>query len=319
MNMRRSWTKRLLWAAFGAVIGYICVSVVVAVPLAEMTLHIPRRPMVDRRLVQDAIDNLRASIRDVQLVARDGATLRAWYAEPQNGNGSAVVLLHGLGDNRAGVAGYAKLFLIHGYRVLLPDSRAHGESGGNIATYGVLEGDDIRRWAEWLKAQSGSGCVYGFGESMGAALILQSLAAHAPLCAVVAESAFSTFREIAYDRISSYAGLRPWFGRTFGRVPIELSLLYTRWRYGVDLTQADPLRAIAESQVPVLLIHGASDTNISPRHSRMLFNAAKSHAVLWIVPGAEHTGAWATAPALFESDVLGWFNSHHALYSALRR
>src|SRR5947209_16806748 len=124
MNMRRSWTKRLLWAAFGAVIGYIFVSVVVAVPLAEMTLHIPRRPMVDRRLVQDAIDNLRASIRDVQLVARDGATLRAWYAEPQNGNGSAVVLLHGLGDNRAGVAGYAKLFLVHGYRVLLPDSRA---------------------------------------------------------------------------------------------------------------------------------------------------------------------------------------------------
>lgn len=154
---------------------------------------------------------------------------------------------------------------------------------------------------------------------MGAALILQSLAAHAPLCGIVAESSFSTFREIAYDRVSSYARLGPWFGRTVGRLPIEFSFLYTRLRYGVDLSKADPQDAISESQVPVLLIHGASDTNISPRHSRMLFNAAKSHAILWIVPGAEHTGAWATAPAQFEADVLGWFNSHHALYSALRR
>jgi fermentation-respiration switch protein FrsA (DUF1100 family) len=192
--MRRSLSRRLRWAALFAAIAYVCLSAVTAVFLAEITLHLPRRPMVDRRFVADSVDNLHAKLRDVNMEAHGGAVLRAWYVEPAMPNGAAVILLHGLGDNRAGVAGYAKLFLLHGYRVLLPDSRAHGESGGDIATYGVLERDDIRRWTEWIKAQSGTGCVYGFGESMGAALILQSLAANAPLCGVVAESPFAHFR-----------------------------------------------------------------------------------------------------------------------------
>jgi fermentation-respiration switch protein FrsA (DUF1100 family) len=145
---------------------------------------------------------------------------------------------------------------------------------------------------------------------MGAALILQSLATDPPLCGVVAESPFSTFREIAYDRVSEDVRTGPWFGRTVGRLPIEFSFLYARLRYGVDLRQASPQLALARSHVPVLLIHGALDTNILPRHSRALFNAAPSHVRLWSVPGAAHTGAWAVAPAEFEKTVLGRFSTH---------
>ena len=55
---------------------------------------------------------------------------------------------------------------------MLPDSRAHGESGGTLATYGLRESDDIHRWVDWLYGGRQSKCVYGFGESMGAALVL---------------------------------------------------------------------------------------------------------------------------------------------------
>jgi pimeloyl-ACP methyl ester carboxylesterase len=251
--------------------------------------------------------------------ARDGAVLRAWYVEPATPNGSSVILLHGLGDNRAGVAGYAKLFLLHGYRVLLPDSRAHGQSGGTITTYGVLERDDIRRWTEWLKSQLPGRCVFGFGESMGAALILQSLATNPPLCGVVAESPFSSFREIAYDRIGQRVGAGPRFGRTVGRLALEFALLYARARYGIDLAQADPKQALAKSNVPVLLIGDGNDTNIPPRHARMLANSAGPNVTLWIVPGAEHTGAWATEPAQFETKVVRWFDMLQPLHATLRR
>ena len=142
-----------------------------------------------------------ARLEDVNLVADDGATLRAWYARPSIFNGNSVLLLHGVGDNREGMSGYAEFFLAHGYAVLLPDSRAHGESGGSIATYGLLESYDIRHWAEWLKSQSRADCVYGFGESMGAALVLEALRSEPNFCAVVAESPFSTFREVAFDRV----------------------------------------------------------------------------------------------------------------------
>ena len=102
--------------------------------------------------------------------------LKAWYIQPANDNGRDVVMLHGITDNREGVAGFAPMLLKQGYRVLLPDARAHGESGGAVATYGLLERDDIHRWVDWLYSEQHSTCVYGFGESMGAALVLQSLA-----------------------------------------------------------------------------------------------------------------------------------------------
>ena len=44
--------------------------------------------------------------------AADGATLKAWYVHPGKFNGKVVVLLHGITDNREGVAAYAELFSI---------------------------------------------------------------------------------------------------------------------------------------------------------------------------------------------------------------
>lgn len=45
------------------------------------------------------------------------------------------MVLHGLADNRIGMAGYAQLLLAHGYTVL-PEATAHGVSGGTLATSG---------------------------------------------------------------------------------------------------------------------------------------------------------------------------------------
>src|SRR5207249_4052386 len=91
-----------------------------------------------------------ADLENVQITAADGATLNGWYLRPHHSNGRDVLLLHGVQDNREGVAGFAPMLLDRGYGVLLPDSRAHGESGGELATYGLLEADDIRRWVDRL-------------------------------------------------------------------------------------------------------------------------------------------------------------------------
>jgi uncharacterized protein len=114
-----------------------------------------------------------SDLQPVAIHAADGAELHAGYSLPEHQNGKAVILLHGIGDNRGGVAGYGQAFLNQGYRVLLPDS---GESGGTVATYGLLESDGIHRWVSWL--DGGATCVDGFGESMGAALLLESMRAN---------------------------------------------------------------------------------------------------------------------------------------------
>ena len=113
---------------------------------------------------------------NVEINALDGIVLKAWYVRPHKANGSDVLMLHGVADNREGVAGLVAPLLARGYCVLLPDSRAltvtvEARSQPN----GLRESDDIHRWLDWLYAGRKSKCVYGFGESMGAALVLDSL------------------------------------------------------------------------------------------------------------------------------------------------
>src|SRR5262249_8138017 len=133
----------------------------------------------------------RAGLQDVRISPPDHVSLRAWYIRQLPGNGDAVILLHGVGGNRLGMTGYARIFLQHGYSVLMPDARAHGMSGGEIATFGVMERNDIKEWFEWLQSAGQYHCIFGLGESMGAAELLQSLEVEPNFCAVIAESSFS--------------------------------------------------------------------------------------------------------------------------------
>jgi uncharacterized protein len=294
-------------------VSYLLLSAIAGIVVAEASLRLARRPLRHRQEVAAFVRrHFQAELREVSIQAADGVALEGWYVRPRDFNGGAVILLHGITDNREGVAGYGKLFLDHGYAVLLPDARRHGESGGEFATYGLRETDDVHRWVNWLYAGelSSSQCVYGFGESYGAALMLQSLAVEPRYCGVVVESSFSTAREMSYERVSGPLHLQPWFGKTLGLPVIGSAVLYARARYGIDLLQPSPLQALEHSSVPVLLIHGARDRSISPRHAMILAKADPDHAQLWLVPNAGHTMAWAASHQEFEDRVLGWFSLH---------
>jgi uncharacterized protein len=290
---------------------YLALALLAGIVIAEASLKLPRHLLRHRAAAAAlAHDRFHAALQEISIRAADGAPLKGWYIHPQAFNGNAVILLHGITDNREGVAGYGRLFLEQGYAVLLPDARAHGESGGELATYGVKESDDIHRWISWLYEHDPPHCVYGFGESYGAALILQSLAAEPRYCAVAAESPFSTAREMSYERVSGPLHLKPWFGRTLGRPVIWSAVIYARLRYGLDLLQPNPLRAVSHSHVPCLLIHGEEDATIAPYHSQIIAGAAPDHVELWLVPHAGHTMAWRAAHGEFESRLLTWFASH---------
>jgi hypothetical protein len=291
---------------------------VVGVVATEWALHPWRRVLTPEaeEIAQDVAARNHAVLTDVAVTASDGATLRAWSIRPLQRNGDAVILLHGVADNRAAMLGPADMLLSHGYAVLLPDARRHGASGGELATYGIMEAGDIRRWYEWIEQAEAPRCIDGLGNSMGAALLLESLRTTPGFCAVVVESPFANFREASYDRLAErlYAGA--WLGRTLLRPVVETGFLFARWKYGLDMEQVSPENAVAASHVPVLLIHGRKDINLPPRHSQMIVahNRTRIPAlVLWEPARAVHTGAAAAEPEEYERRVIGWFESHDAL------
>jgi uncharacterized protein len=298
---------------------------VIGVAAMEAALHPGHNPaaLEPSVLAQISVARHHATLADAQVTARDGVLLRAWFIRPIAGNGDAAILLHGLSDNRAGMLGNAELLLDHGYTVLLPDARDHGTSGGEMATYGVIEAADVRRWFDWIQQTASPHCIYGLGESMGAAQLLRSLDEAPDFCAVVAESSFASFREAAYDRLGQRFNAGPWLGRTLLRPAAETGLLYARWKYGLDFDRYSPENAVASSRVPVLLIHGLKDTNLPPRHSEAirtrliparLIPAHSSQrnppVALWEPAEAGHCGAAGAEPAEFERRVVGWFESH---------
>jgi len=306
--------KKLLKVGCVAVGVYLVLAVLAGIAVTEGSLRLVHRPLQHRDEFAALVHRqYQTELQDVSIRASDSAVLKAWYIRPSQFNGSTVLLSHGITDNREGVFGYGLMFLEHGYAVLLPDSRDHGESGGEFALYGIKEADDIHQWVSWLYEHDPPQCVYGFGESLGAALIVQSLATERRFCAVAAEDSFSTAREMSYERVSGFLHLGDWFGRTVGRPIIATATIYAKARYGIDLLEPSPLAAIKGSTVPVLLIHGTNDHNINARHSLLLAKAAPTHSQLWLVPGAGHTTAWAVAPQEFERRVVGWFDSHTAV------
>ncbi len=270
--------------------------------MCEMALHPPRRPVLPN-----------PSARTIQLTARDGALLRAWLFVPGKSNGGAVLVLHGISDSRGSEVGFARMFLDRGYTVLAPDSRAQGESGGEFETYGLLEADDLHRWVSWLIQDQHPRRLYGLGESLGGAILIQSLAVEPRFSAIVAECSFSSLGRMARDRVAEKLPFPQKVGRLLGAPVVWTAFFYARRRYGLDFRAASPEAAIAQSITPVLLIHGLKDMKTPPRHSKILAAANRKCATLWLVPEAGHTGAYGAAPTEFENRVLGFFEAYQNL------
>ena len=219
-----------------------------------------------------------------------------------------MLLLHGVASSRASELGLARMLEGAGYSVLLPDSRGHGESGGSMVTYGLLERTDTLRWAAWLRAR-GCARLFGLGASMGGAVLIQA-AAQAPVFqAIVAECPYRDLRTTAEERIAQRAPLPEAVARPLAAALVPAGFLYARVVYGLDLHAVSPIESAAHMTTPLLLIHGLADVKIPAAHSRAIA-AAGPTAELWLVPGAGHIAASTTAPAEFRRRVLGWFEAH---------
>jgi uncharacterized protein len=245
---------------------------------------------------------------DFTVRANDGAELRGWKIVPPWPSGDWVLLFHGVADNRTGVLGPADFLLRHGYSVVMMDSRAHGESGGVMCTYGWKERSDVAAITNNLYADENVRHLYALGVSMGAAIALQAAAIEPRIVAVAAEDPFASLREVSYD----YAGLdtSPLLGKTCFRPAAILALRAMARAGGFDPEHVSPERAVAQRPFPVLLICGTEDHRIPCRHAEAIYQAAAGPTELWIVQGAGHAMALGQAPSEYEKRVVSFFEKY---------
>lgn len=137
---------------------------VAGVVLGSGFLHPVRLPLAPAGVqhAEQLFAPLGAIRSDFDARAGDGVLLRGWLVRPRAANGDWVLMFHGVSDNRLGMLPYGVMLLRHGYGVVMMDARAHGESGGTLATYGWKERDDTSATPSGFSRPPADPRVYGW-------------------------------------------------------------------------------------------------------------------------------------------------------------
>ncbi len=230
--------------------------------------------------------------QDVDLYTSDGILLKAWYTPPANG--AVILIAHGYKGHR--MADVHAFFARNGYGVLSWDARASGESGGDLCTLGFLEKGDVRAALDFALHQEGVIHVGGYGQSMGAATMLQAAAVFPEIEAVVADSSFISAEQML-EAVVDYPVLR---------LPIRL---IAEREAGVKLSDIRPLAVIGRiSPRPVFIIQGDQDNYVPAGSAELLYAAAGEPRSLWIGAGMGHVMMFSKMAGEYERRVIGFFD-----------
>ena len=230
-----------------------------------------------------------------------GRTLVGWYA-PGKLDCGTIVLMHALRGNRLSMVQRAKFLTTAGYGVLLFDFQGHGESGGEVLTFGLLEQEDARAAIRFVSRHDPKSRIGIIGVSLGGvAAVLNGLDLGAN--ALVLEAVYSTFKQATINRIRQRVGLmaKPLAAVLLSQLTRELGMVPEK------LTPIDHMKSLG---VPVLIIGGTEDKRTRIEETRALFARAQPPKELWEIAGARHEDFHRFAKEQYEHRVLTFFNTY---------
>lgn len=221
----------------------------------------------------------------VEFTSADGISLVGWWIPAQKPRGNrplpedfgskTVIVCHGLGSNKWNGLPMASKCQDAGYNVLIFDFRAHGESGGQLTTYGMLEKYDVLAAVDWVRrthpAQATQ--IYGLGASMGAAALISAAGDDSPngraIDAVAVYGTYAKLDGLVQQVCTNY------FPTPLNTLAYHMGLPIAEAHVGVDLSEFSPAKAISHIWPrPVLIIHGMKDEIIPFAQGQSLFISA---------------------------------------------
>jgi dipeptidyl aminopeptidase/acylaminoacyl peptidase len=236
-------------------------------------------------------------MQEASLHTSDGLTLRGWFAPGERR--AAVVFVHGGSANRLQLLPEARVVLRHGYGFLVYDSRACGESEGDLETWGEGQQRDVAAALDYLAARPevDPAHIAVLGFSIGGTAVALAAAHDARARAVVLYATWTSLEEEVRSKRSK-----------FGPLSLEPTLFVMR-RAGIDIDAVRPIDVIgAIAPRPLFMIAGTLDRDTPVEVMRRLFDRAGEPKELWIEPGADHGSYLKTAPDEYERRLIGFLD-----------
>ena len=232
--------------------------------------------------------------QDIELIAKDGVKLSAWYTPSQNG--ALILVAHGYNAHRP--EDIHVMFAQHGYGVLAWDFRAHGLSGGDFSTLGYYEQLDVEAALDYALAQPDVEHVGAWGGSMGGATVILTAAKRPEIEAVVSDSAFPSLEDVMKLN-----------------VPIKFMqpfmMFFGKWSSGAEMDQVRPVDEIAKiSPRAVFIIDGWEGGAVVMNSPHRLYDAADEPKKIWVEDGVPHLGMYSFFPEEYVERVLEFFDGY---------
>lgn len=219
----------------------------------------------------------------VTIHAQDGLFLSGRYYHVKDG-APLDICFHGYRSHAfTDFSGGAELSMAMGHNLLLADQRAHGKSQGRTISFGILERLDVLCWVEFAIRRFGSDVkILLYGVSMGGATVLMSSDLELPMNVkgIVADCPYAKPLDIIL-----YVGKDTSFPRWLVK---PFTVLGAKIYGGFDLLETDAVRAVRQTKVPVLLIHGEADKYVPCFMSEEIEKANPQMVRRFTFPDAAH-------------------------------
>ncbi len=172
-------------------------------------------------------------------------------------------------------------YMANGYNVLVVTNRGQAESGGKHVTFGKKEAEDLKAWVDKVNELVAEGEIIIHGIDVGAvSALLASKALGKEVKGIISDSAYSKPWDVFVYQIKQIYHLSPF--------PILHVAEYFAKRFAKVSFRDSAVKAVAESEIPTLFIHGAKDMFIPYYMTSACYESCASQKQLLIVDGAGH-------------------------------
>lgn len=169
-----------------------------------------------------------------------------------------------------------------GRNLLVVDQRAGGKSEGTTICFGIKEKYDCLEWIKYALERFGDIPIMLTGVSMGAATVLMASELDLPknVKCIVADCPFSSPEEIIALECKKM-GIPPKIGMPFVRLGARL--------FGnLKLSGEGAEKAVRNTKVPILLVHGEEDDFVPCYMSEKIYSANPKMITFETFPNAAH-------------------------------
>lgn len=247
-------------------------------------------------------DFIAPNSEDVSFKASDNLLLKGWLFEPKRQK--VIIFVSGILDNRTNAGYYGiiltKELLDKGYSVLMYDTRARGQSQGNVR--GKNEELDVIAAVAFLKQKGFEAKNIGIiSFSSGASSTLMAIDKINDIGPVVVDSAPAVFKTVI-DNILINEQHIPQF-------LMPGVYLMTKMAFGVDIASIRPIDHLAK--VPnrtFLYLHCVNDTSVPPENSKELLAKSNAKSKLVLFPTGGHIETYKKNAELYRKEVFSFLD-----------